>query len=70
MSIYANENRGSLQAGLMDDGIYIIEGKMRVLLQKIRDTTGLRIEIKDNTERVDRMVMWLNKCWTCGALRK
>ena len=28
------------------------------------------MEIKGSTERVDRMVTWLDKCWTCGALRK
>ena len=72
MSVYApNETRGEfIQAGLMEDGIHITEERMRILLQKLKDRAGIQMEIKDSIERVDRMVMWPDKCWTCRALRK
>ena len=66
-----NENREEFtQAGLREDGIHITENRVRIVLQKLKDRTGIRMEIKDSIERVDRMVMWPDKCWTCGALRK
>ena len=72
MSVYApNETRGEfIQVGLMEDGVHITEERMRLILQKLKDRTGIEMEIKDSVERVDRMGMWPDKCWTCGALRR
>ena len=64
MSVYhGNETRaGFIQKGLMEDGVHITDGRMRMLLAKLRDRVGIKMVLKDSVERVDRMAMWPDKC--------
>ena len=56
-----------LEQGLIGDGLHYTDDRLRFILDKALEHMGRKITLRTSTERIDRMKVWPDRCWVCGA---